>query len=48
MSLEMFMYSGSKPGKDLLVLGAVHGDEKCGTQAIRQIMSRIESGDIKI
>ncbi len=48
MSLEMFMYSGSAPGKDLLVLGAVHGNEKCGTQAIRQIMSRIESGEIVI
>jgi uncharacterized protein len=31
-------------GKKLIVLGAVHGSEKCGTVAIRRVLSEFESG----
>jgi uncharacterized protein len=32
----------------LIVLGAVHGSEKCGSAAIRRMMSDIDSGEIEI
>jgi uncharacterized protein len=32
----------------LIVLGAVHGSEKCGSVAIRRIMSEIDSGELEI
>jgi uncharacterized protein len=32
------------PGKKLIVLGAVHGSEKCGTVAIDRVLSEFESG----
>lgn len=36
------------PGPRLLVLGAIHGDEKCGTAGINRIIPEIERGDIKL
>lgn len=39
-------FNSGKSGKNLLVFGAVHGNEKCGTKAIKQIISEIENGDI--
>ncbi len=46
--IDPVTYTGAEPGKRLLVLGAVHGNEKCGTFAIQRIIREIESGDIKI
>ena len=31
-----------------LVMGAIHGNEKCGTIAIDRVMSEIDSGHLKI
>jgi predicted deacylase len=39
-------FRGKKPGPALLVFGAVHGNEKCGTQAIEKIIAGIKSGKI--
>ncbi len=36
------------PGPRLLVLGAVHGNETCGTQAITQLLEEFESGQLAI
>ena len=36
------------PSPRLLVLGAVHGNEKCGTRAIERVIQEIESNKIKI
>lgn len=36
-------YTGIKPGFRLIVLGAVHGNESCGTQAIVKIMHELET-----
>jgi predicted deacylase len=36
------------PGAHLIVLGAVHGNETCGTQAIRRVIAEIESGQLAI
>ena len=36
------------PGPKLLVTGAVHGNEKCGTYAIRRILKEIEEGGLTL
>jgi uncharacterized protein len=41
-------YSGLSAGSRVIILGAVHGNEVCGTQAIRRIMAEIDSGAVKI
>jgi predicted deacylase len=41
-------YAGMAPGPRLLVTGAVHGNEVCGTQAIRRVMAEIDRGELVI
>jgi predicted deacylase len=41
-------FFGDAPGPDLLVLGAVHGNEICGPTAIHQMIAEIEAGHIRI
>ncbi|MCY1166477.1 Succinylglutamate desuccinylase / Aspartoacylase family protein [compost metagenome] len=38
----------SRPGPRLLVLGAVHGNETCGKQAITQLLEEIDRGQLAI
>ena len=42
--LRTVTYHGLAPGPKLLVTGAVHGNETCGTQAITQLMAELDSG----
>jgi len=35
-------------GPRLIVLGAVHGNETCGTRAIERVLGEIESGELRI
>ncbi len=37
-------FTSPNPGKKLIVLGAVHGSEKCGTVAIRRALAEFETG----
>ena len=46
--LRTHTYHGLAPGPALLVLGAVHGNEVCGTQAIMQLLQDFDSGAISI
>jgi uncharacterized protein len=46
--LRTHTYHGLAPGPALLVLGAVHGNEVCGTQAIMQMLQDFDSGAISI
>ena len=46
--LRSHTFHGLAPGPRLLVLGAVHGNEVCGTQAIMQLLSEIDSGELSI
>ena len=46
--LRSHTYYGLAPGPALLVLGAVHGNEVCGTLAITQLLSEIDSRVINI
>ena len=48
LHLQSVSFSGLAPGARLVVLGAVHGNETCGTQAIRRVISEIESGRVRL
>lgn len=41
-------YSGRAPGVRLLVTGAVHGNEVCGTHALRRLIEEIDRGEVLI
>jgi predicted deacylase len=47
-SLRIHQVTGLAPGPKLLVLGAVHGNEVCGTQAIGRVLGEIEAGSLAI
>jgi uncharacterized protein len=46
--LRTHTYHGLAPGPALLVLGAVHGNEVCGTQASLHLLQEFDSGAISI
>ena len=46
--LRVHTYHGLAPGPRLLVLGAVHGNETCGTRAITQLLAELDSGALTI
>jgi len=41
--LRVHQFASLEPGPRLIVLGAVHGNETCGTQAILQVMRELEA-----
>ena len=41
-------YKGLAPGTKLIVTGAVHGNETCGTKGIERVMTEIDSGALEI
>lgn len=41
-------YNASADGPKIIVLGAVHGNEPCGTQAIYRLMSALDQGEINL
>ncbi|MBM4225484.1 MAG: succinylglutamate desuccinylase, partial [Gammaproteobacteria bacterium] len=43
-SLRVYCQEGLAPGPRLLVLGAVHGNETCGTRAIERVLGGFERG----
>jgi uncharacterized protein len=45
---QQISYASPKVGKKLIVLGAVHGSEKCGTVGIRRLIADIESGTLSL
>lgn len=46
--IEVFEFDSGKVGEHLIVLGAIHGDEICGTKAIREVISDIEKSHLVI
>ena len=46
--LRTHTFHGLAPGPALLVLGAVHGNEVCGTHAIMQLLQDINAGSVTI
>jgi len=46
LHVQSVSFSSLKAGSRLIVLGAVHGNEHCGTRAIRRVIMEIESGQL--
>ena len=46
--LHPSFFAGSRPGPRLIVLGAVHGNETCGTRAIERVTAELASGQRRI
>lgn len=46
--LETVRFASDLPGKRLLVLGGVHGNEPCGTLAIRRLIEEFRSGKFRL
>lgn len=46
--LRIHQFAGLQAGPRLLVLGAVHGNEICGTRAIERLITEIDSGELRI
>ncbi|MFM9436512.1 putative deacylase [Janthinobacterium sp. CG_23.3] len=43
-----FNYTGQRAGPRLIVLGAVHGNETCGTRAIGRLMAQLDGGALRV
>ncbi|XLZ71816.1 succinylglutamate desuccinylase/aspartoacylase family protein [Massilia sp. SR12] len=41
-------YTGQGKGRRLIVTGAVHGNETCGTKAILRVMQQLDKGELQI
>ncbi len=41
-------YTGIQPGPRVIIMGATHGNEVCGTIAIRRVMEEIDAGRLHI
>jgi uncharacterized protein len=46
--LSIHQFVGLQPGPKLIVLGAVHGNETCGTEAILRVRDEIELGLLRV
>jgi predicted deacylase len=46
--LRAHQFAGLRPGPRLVVLGAVHGNETCGTRAIERLLDGLDRGEIRI
>ncbi|OFA00105.1 succinylglutamate desuccinylase/aspartoacylase family protein [Duganella sp. HH101] len=48
LQFKSIQYNGQHPGTRLIVTGAVHGNETCGTKAITRVMEQLDSGQLTI
>jgi uncharacterized protein len=46
--LSIYQFAGLQAGPKLIVLGAVHGNETCGTEAILRVRDEIELGLLRV
>jgi len=46
--LRTHSFKALQPGRRLIVLGAVHGNETCGTRGIERVLAEIDSGALQI
>jgi len=47
-AFQSIAFTSPLPGRRLIVTGAVHGNETCGTQAIRRVVAGFESGALRL
>jgi uncharacterized protein len=45
---KSIVYAGTRAGTRLIVLGAVHGNETCGTHAIERVARELDSGTLRL
>ncbi len=48
LPFKSIAYVATEPGPRLVVLGAVHGDETCGTRAIERVVREIDAGELRL
>lgn len=48
VSLVQHQFNGRQPGPRLIILGAVHGNETCGTRAIKRLLRDLSSGACRL
>jgi succinylglutamate desuccinylase len=48
LQFKHLTYRGVLPGPSLIVLGAVHGNEICGTQGIAKVMAKLDASELQI
>jgi predicted deacylase len=48
LPFKSISYAGPEPGTRLVVVGAVHGDEICGTRAIERVVAEIDAGALRL
>ena len=48
LQFKSINYTGLESGTRLIITGAVHGNEVCGTLAIRRVMDEIDSGQLRV
>ncbi|HZV64589.1 MAG TPA: succinylglutamate desuccinylase/aspartoacylase family protein [Telluria sp.] len=48
LQFKSIHYTGLGKGPRLIIMGAVHGNETCGTKAIDRVMAEIDSGKLHI
>lgn len=48
LPFQSVSYAGPAPGPRLIVLGAVHGDETCGTRAIERTLAELDAGTLTL
>ncbi len=46
--LKSFTYAAEESGPKLLIFGAVHGNEICGTEAIKRVMRDLDDSSLKL
>jgi predicted deacylase len=47
-TLRIHSVRALQPGPRLIILGAVHGNETCGTRAIERVLAEIDTGTLRI
>ena len=46
--LQAHQFAGLAPGPRLIVTGAVHGNETCGTRAIERVLAELARGELEV
>jgi uncharacterized protein len=47
-TIRLVQYRSLQPGPRLIILGAVHGNETCGTKGIERLIGEFERGDLVV
>ncbi|MGJ9419563.1 succinylglutamate desuccinylase/aspartoacylase family protein [Massilia sp. CMS3.1] len=48
LQFKFVNYTGLGDGPSVIIMGATHGNEICGTEAIRRVMAELDSGALRI